>query len=241
MDIRIRRLTAIITCVALVLLGGLVVFLLKPAGVPQETHDQLVQSYDQAQQQLNAVGTERDGLQAQLEQQVQNSQALQDQVGTLKAEVTTLRGTVSELSATLKSYELDSQMLGQLRAFFDDHSPFNPTPPGTVFHLLPDGTGFFLQFDAPPTQATQLMYLGQMVPGTFCKDDAYARLQVQGYVHFRAVSAPNESSASGGRPGEVGYWMRFIALDDLQMPWGEVGPGLDLQHKPTEPPDCAAP
>jgi len=238
MEIQIRRSIAIGASIGLLVLGGVVAFLLKPSGVPQQTYDQLMGSYTQAQQQSSAIGAERDGLKMQLDQQMQNNQTLQDQVGTLKSEVTTLRGTVSELSTTLKTYELDSQMLAQLRTFFNAASPFNPTPPGTVFHMLPDGTGLFLQFDAPPTQATRLLYWGQMVPGTFCNDDGYARLQVQGYVHFRAFSAPNESSASGGRPGEVGYWMRFIALDELEMPWGVVAPGVDFNYKPTEPPTC---
>lgn len=240
MEIRIKRSIVIGASIGLLLLGGLGVFLLKPSGVPQQTYDQLVENHAQAQQQLGAIGVERDGLNAQLDQQTQANQTLQDQVGTLKSEVTTLRGTVSELSATLKTYELDSQMLAQLRTFFNAASPFNPTPPGMIFHLLRDGTGLFLQFDAPPTQATRLLYLGQMAPGTFCNNEAYARLQVQGYVHFRAMSAPNEPSASGGRPGEVGYWMRFIALDELEMPWGAVPPGVDFNYKPTEPPDCSA-
>ncbi|HEY5596425.1 MAG TPA: hypothetical protein VIL47_04095, partial [Candidatus Bipolaricaulota bacterium] len=66
MEIQIRRSIAIGASIGLLVLGGVVAFLLKPSGVPQQTYDQLMGSYTQAQQQSSAVGVERDGLKAQL-------------------------------------------------------------------------------------------------------------------------------------------------------------------------------
>lgn len=217
--------------------GGLAGYALKPAGVDPKAYQQVVAARDALETRLPPLEEALRVTEAQRDALERTLQALQAQVDDLKSEVSVLRGKESDLRAQLESAAADVTLMGQLRAFFNAPSPFEPAPPATLFHLLADGSGLFLQFD-PEADPPRLRYLGMMVPGRFCRDANYEVLVARGYVHFRARRAPSEATAAGGRPGEEGYWMRFIALDAFEMPWGLVQPGLDLNHQPTAPPDC---
>lgn len=227
------------------LLGGVLGFWLKPSGVPRDEHDALVVAHSQLQAEaqtlqsnLNTAQQDNATLTATAETQKKQLDTLTQQAGTLSQETTQLKGTVAELETQVKSYETDRALLEQLKGFFGQASPFTPAPPATLFHVLEDGSLMFLQLDAPVTQATKLRYLGVGVPGKFCLDATYQTLAKEGYVHFRAQTAPNEATAGGGRPGEQGYWMKFIALGTFEMPWGVVQPGVDFNYRPTPPQPC---
>lgn len=240
-----RRILLIVAAAVLLLGGGAAGYFLRPAGVATELYRGLQDENARLNDTLTALQAEAETLRSQNDQLTQERAQLQEQlaalteqVDELKSEVSVLRGQNSDLTAQLEAAQVQATMMTQLRNFFSSPSPFEPSPPGTVFRLFEDGSGLFLQFDAEPEQAGQLRYLGTMVPGRFCADETYAALVAQGYVHFRALSAPSEATAAGGRPGEQGYWMRFIALDRLEMPWGTVEPGIDRSYRPTEPPSC---
>jgi len=229
--------------VALLLAGALLGYLLKPSGVSPETYQRLEEQNtrlesdnEQLTTQVAELAEARDALQTQNEELGAQVEALQGELDTLKSQVSVLRGENSELSSQLERARENAAMAERLLAFFDSGSPFEPAPPATLFRVFADGSGLFLQFDAEGDGA--LRYIGSMEPGVFCDNARAQALRKQGYVHFRAAEAPSEATATGGRPGEAGHWMRFVAVQAFEMPWGTVEPGIDFGYRPTDPPDC---
>lgn len=246
MSFNIKLVYLLVFAVVFLIGGGLAGYFLHPNGVAQETYQDtlnqievLTTNANTLEKDLQNVRDARDALQKNLTEVQETQQQQQDEIKVLQAQISSLNGTISEMNISLKTYEVDRTMLVQLREFFSDGSPFTPIPPGMTFHLMEDGSYSFLQFDGPPTQATQLRYIGTMITGVFCDNSTFQTLVKDGFVHFRAMNAPNEAAASGGRPGEAGFWMKFIALGEFEMPWGVVPPGVDKNYAPTVPPTCA--
>lgn len=141
----------------------------------------------------------------------------------------------------------------QLREFLSD-SPIQPAMPEHLIKILEDGTGFFLHFDKPVGQDKQVLWLGTMIPGRFCKADEERVRQAYGpgFVHFHKKFTPgNDPNAGhGGKGGEEGFWFRHIAVTDIPhgdmsammagtgVPWGPVSPGIDMNFMPTPAPEC---
>ena len=108
-----------------------------------------------------------------------------------------------------------------------------------MVQLFVDGGGFvFLHFDKPIAEATKILYTGHTVPGKFCKEDQDAL--PEGFTHFhkKFVEGDNPQAGHGGKGGEEGYWFIHIAINEFDMPWGHVVPGLDKVFMPTPPPSC---
>lgn len=98
----------------------------------------------------------------------------------------------------------------------------------------------FLQFNSSdPTTASVLRYIGIGVKGVFCKE-AQPGGATGGFNHFHRLNAPVYSQGHGGPAGEVGYWLLFIAVTELEASWGHVTPGVDYGFSPTPPPECGA-
>lgn len=138
----------------------------------------------------------------------------------------------------------------QLVDFYKD-SPITPAMPDHKIRVLPDGSGMFFHFNAPYGQESQLLWIGQLVPGRFCKAD---QQQVEaaygaGFSHFHKKFTPgsNPEAGHGGVGGEDGYWFRHIAVTNIPqgdmmkgtgVPWGPVSPGVDVNFMPTAAPEC---
>ena len=120
-------------------------------------------------------------------------------------------------------------------------SPLKPAMPDHQFMAAGDGTFMFVHYDKPVADATQLLYVGVAVPGKFTKQDQ-TRVEQQfgkGFTHFHQGSncpGENADACHGGQGGEDGYWFRHVAVDNFEMPWGDVKPGVDLAFMPTVPP-----
>lgn len=96
----------------------------------------------------------------------------------------------------------------------------------------------FLQFDtSDPTSASFLRYIGIGVKGVFCAE-AQTDGAMGGFNHFHRLEAPVYSQGHGGPPGEVGYWLLFIAVTEFESSGRHVTPGVDYGFSPTPPPDC---
>jgi hypothetical protein len=98
----------------------------------------------------------------------------------------------------------------------------------------------FLQFDTTdPTKASLLRYIGIGVKGVFCAE-AQPDGPSGGFNHFHRLNAPVYSQGHGGPPGEIGYWLLFIAATELNSSGRQVTPGVDYGFSPTPPPSCGA-
>jgi len=236
----------IVGAVALLLIGALVGYLLKPSGVAQETYQRLNDQNtrletrnDELTARVAELTEARDALQSRNEELSTRVESLQGELDTLKSQVSVLRGENTDLSSQLESARENAGMAERLLSFFNSEAPFTPAPPATAFRVFGDGSGLFLQFDSSAEGDGSLRYIGTMEPGVFCDNERTRALREQGYVHFRAAEAPSEATAAGGRPGEEGHWMRFVAVQGFEMPWGAVEPGIDFGYRPTDPPACS--
>jgi hypothetical protein len=124
---------------------------------------------------------------------------------------------------------------------FDDQ-PYTggQTAPRVSKWISPD-TYLFLQFDKqPPSEATEIRYVGVGVKGVYC---AEARPDPEGksFTHFHRPSAAEYKDGHAGEPGAQGYWLSWLAVDSFKTRDGrEVRPGVDYAFSPTEPPQCGA-
>ncbi len=143
-----------------------------------------------------------------------------------------------------------AQEMQQLRSFFED-KPTQPHLPDHLYVLLEDGTGLFLHFDKPVGRDSQILWIGTLVPGKFCKADQerVAKAYGPGFVHFHQKFIPGSdpNAGHGGKGGEEGYWYRHIAVVNIPkgdmmagtgVPWGPVKPGIDMNFMPTPAPQC---
>lgn len=61
------------------------------------------------------------------------------------------------------------------------------------------------------------------------------------FTYFHQLEAEEWDQAHGGDPGQEGYWLAHMAVDEFERPWGEVTPGVDYNYMPTDPPECDEP
>lgn len=156
-------------------------------------------------------------------------------------------GTGTKLSAR------DQALLNEFKQFrgFLNDSPIRPAMPDHLIKIFSDGTGFFLHFDKPVGQDSQILWFGTMIPGRFCKadEDRVRQTYGPGFVHFHQAFVPGSdpNAGHGGRGGEEGFWFRHIAATPIPygdmmagtgVPWGPVSPGIDLNFMPTSAPEC---
>ncbi|MBI4318766.1 MAG: cytochrome c [Chloroflexi bacterium] len=116
--------------------------------------------------------------------------------------------------------------------------PFNPPLPDHVWVEVDGGRVSFLHFDKPVTDPSKkLLFVGDGVRGRFCAEDQPAGGHT-GYVHFHRFDAPTVDAGHGGAPGDEGYWLRHIAVDEIDMMGMRFNPGIAFDFMPTKAPGC---
>jgi len=108
-----------------------------------------------------------------------------------------------------------------------------------------DTTFVFVQFDRPrAADASGVAYLGVGEKGTFCSESQPDRGAGSFPVFHRAVSA-GWPAGFGGRAGDDGYWLSYLAVDRLRAraarsPSGSTtpcpAPGRPRAARPGRPP-----
>jgi hypothetical protein len=93
----------------------------------------------------------------------------------------------------------------------------------------------FIQFDKPsPSNATALNYIGIGKRGTFCESDRPG----PEFVHFHKWNATSYREGHGHEAGDEGYWLMWVATNDINVQERQVSPGVDWDFSPTPPPKC---
>ena len=93
----------------------------------------------------------------------------------------------------------------------------------------------FIQFDKPsPSNATALNYIGIGKRGIFCESDRPG----PEFVHFHKWNATSYREGHGHEAGDEGYWLMWVATNDINVQERQVSPGVDWDFSPTPPPKC---
>jgi hypothetical protein len=93
----------------------------------------------------------------------------------------------------------------------------------------------FIQFDKPsPSNATALNYIGIGKRGIFCESDRPG----PEFVHFHKWNATSYREGHGHEAGDEGYWLMWVATNDINVQERQVSPGVGLSFSPTPPPKC---
>jgi hypothetical protein len=121
---------------------------------------------------------------------------------------------------------------------FDDNPLLGGQVPPRRHLWVNKDVSIFVQFDSSdPAVATQMRYIGIAVKGVFC-----AEAQPDGpngaFNHFHRLTAPVYSQGHGGAPGELGYWLTWLAVDEFVLGTRTVTPGIDYAFFPTPAPTC---
>lgn len=158
-----------------------------------------------------------------------NGKNVNEKISEKQAEIDSLNTQISSLQTKVVALEKDAGLWRQLKALYTDMAP--PDMPDHMVKMLPDGKMIFLHFDGPVGEARNLLWIGDGIPGKFLKSD---QPKEEGYVHFHGMNGGHGSALA---PGTQGFWIRHIAVKELDAPWGHVTPGLDTKFMPTPPPD----
>ncbi|HKA51658.1 MAG TPA: hypothetical protein VKK19_18920, partial [Candidatus Dormibacteraeota bacterium] len=130
--------------------------------------------------------------------------------------------------------------IASLTSTFNDQ-PFTGGQKAPLFSKwVADDSFFFLQFDQPvATAARAVAYLGIGVKGTFC---AETRPDKAGgsFTRFQRYQAPDWVRGAGGKAGDQGYWLSFLAVDKLSVAGRAVPLGIDYAYPTSTPPNCGS-
>jgi plastocyanin len=101
-----------------------------------------------------------------------------------------------------------------------------------------DDVFIFLQLDSSDlAEATDIRYVGIGVKGVFCAET----LPDRSFTHFHKYDAPEYGLGHGSEPGDQGYWLTWVSVDEFETRDGRhVAPGIDYEFSPTPPPACGA-
>ena len=137
--------------------------------------------------------------------------------------------------ASQDDFTLTKDELNSLAAKFNDEPFTGGQIAPRVSKWVNNGTFIFLQFDkARPENATELRYIGIGVRGIFCKSSQ----PNPDFTHFHRPDVEAYSQGHGGKPGEEGYWLMWVAVDEFESQSRHIVPGVDEKFSPTEAPDC---
>jgi hypothetical protein len=132
---------------------------------------------------------------------------------------------------------LSADRIQELAAFFSDQPLTGGQVAPRSYKWVTEDVAMFLQFDRPnPAEATALRYIGISVKGVFCVEAQ----PDEAFTHFHQLDAPAYAEGHGGEPGEEGYWLMWVAVDEFEVQGREVNPGVDYGFSPTPPPACGA-
>ena len=134
--------------------------------------------------------------------------------------------------------KLTSEEIVELTSIFDDGILTGGQTPPRFHKWVNEDVTIFLQFDSPdPAEATTLRNVGITVPGTFCLESQPS----DDFPHFHQTHAPSYGEGHGSAPGQVGYWLLWIATESYETRDGrQVEPGVDREFSPTPPPECGS-
>lgn len=141
---------------------------------------------------------------------------------------------------TTTSSTLSNTDIGALADAFSDH-PFAGGQTAPLFaKWASDDTFVFLQFDKPLASAAKAVaYLGVGVKGIFCAETRPDRAG-SSFMRFQRYQAADWAQGAGGKPGDQGYWLSFLAVDSLNVDGRRVQLGIDYQYPAPAPPTCGA-
>lgn len=134
---------------------------------------------------------------------------------------------------------LSAENIGALAKAFGDNPLTGGQTAPRLYRWVNPKVALFLQFDDPdPAKATALRYIGVSVKGVFCAEDQPGGTN-GGFVHFHALKGKEYKTSHGGPPGNPGYWLSFVAVDEFTQKDGRtVQQGVDYEMSPTPPPKC---
>jgi len=143
----------------------------------------------------------------------------------------TIRTTVT---STLTGADVDA-----LTAAFPDGPFAGGQKAPLVARWVTDSSFVFLQFDSPTAAgAKALAYIGVGVKGRFCSE---TRPDSGGsFTRFQRYQATDWTRGAGGKAGDQGYWLSFVALDRLNVAGRAVPLGVDYRYPGTQPPTCGS-
>ena len=130
--------------------------------------------------------------------------------------------------------------IASLTSVFNDQ-PFSGGQKAPLFSKwVADDSFFFLQFDKlAATAATAVAYLGVGVRGTFCAETRPDKA-AGSFTRFQRYQAPDWARGAGGKAGDQGYWLSFVAVDKLSVAGRTVPLGIDYAYPATTPPPCGS-
>ena len=136
--------------------------------------------------------------------------------------------------STLTGADVDA-----LAAAFPDEPFTGGQKAPLVAKWVTDSSFVFLQFDSQTAGTTKAMaYIGVGVKGTFCSE---TRLDPGGsFTRFQRYQAPDWARGAGGKAGDQGYWLTFVALDRLNVAGRSVPLGVDYRYPRPQPPVCGS-
>ncbi|MCU4751049.1 hypothetical protein OB919_03480 [Halobacteria archaeon AArc-curdl1] len=105
--------------------------------------------------------------------------------------------------------------------------------PAHVWKWVSEETFIALHLDNPnPEDAENLRYIVIGKKGVFTEESQ----PDEEFTHFHKRDAEGWEAGHGGDSvDDEGYWLTHIAVDDFEMPWGEVEVGVDYGFMPTPP------
>lgn len=129
--------------------------------------------------------------------------------------------------------------ISRLFEIFDDQPLSGGQVPPRISKWVDNDTFIFLQFDrSDPHNATSLRYVGIGVKGVFCAESQPDAVNGS-FTHFHQWNGSEYRHAHGSQPGDQGYWMTWVAVDEFKSFDGrQVKPGVDYDFSLTPPPSC---
>ena len=141
-------------------------------------------------------------------------------------------------AAPAAAQSLTPEEIQRLHAMFDDNPLLGGQVPPRRHLWVNRDVSIFVQFDSnDPALATEMRYIGISVKGVFCAE-AQPDGPTGAFPHFHRLTAPVYSQGHGGAPGELGYWLTWLAVDDFVLGTRPVTPGIDYAFFPTPAPTC---
>ncbi len=117
--------------------------------------------------------------------------------------------------------------------------PFSPSMPDHLFIQTDSTKIIFLHFAKPVTEkGNKMIFVGEGIKGRFCVENQPDKGET-GYVHFHASSVTKgHEHGHGGDKGQEGYWLRHIAVDEIDIMGMHFKPGVAYDFMPTQAPKC---
>ncbi len=110
--------------------------------------------------------------------------------------------------------------------------------PPFIARWVTESSFAFLQFDRPAAAAPRAVaYLGVGIKGTFCSE---TRPDAAGgsFARFQRYQGPTWAAGAGGKAGDQGYWLSFVAVDRLAVTGRSVPLGVDYRYPGPAAPSC---